>query len=181
MNKYLPIILSVFILFSVASCNEEGSSEGHSTTASPKLSEEEVGAANPEEPAVVPTGSLTADVDGFSWSATANKVAAHYVDGALTISGVTSNGSKFVLEIGEKPEIGIFPINQGKLQSATYASGATDGSTYYCPFDNTTGVINLTLVHEDKVEGTFSFTGSNMREKVNVTDGEFSAPVLTKP
>lgn len=171
MNKNLLFALSLIVAMLFAACESDKPSDNASDTNSETT---EVTTDNgTSTPAI--NGTMSAKVAGEKWMATQTR--ADYIEGTLTIVGTAADGSKFTLEIGEKPEIGIFPISDRKLQAAKFSN---ETSTYYCPFNKTIGVINLTLVHEDKVEGTFSFSGSNMSQLISVEDGTFSSPITTK-
>ena len=169
MNKTLLFSISLILVLLIAAC------EGDKPTATDTDSTTTDTTTNTQNDAPAINGTMSAKVAGEKWTATQTR--ADYIDGTLTIIGTAANGSKFTLEIGDEPEIGIFPISDRKLQAAKFSNANT---TYYCPFNNTIGVINLTLVHDDKVEGTFSFTGSNMSELMNIEDGTFSSPITTK-
>lgn len=123
-------------------------------------------------------GQMAAKVDGQAWQAT--KAQADYIDGTLIITGTGADQSKLVLEIGEKPVIGIFPIKRGKLQAASYEQTTEGGTKYYAPFDGSTGVVNITAISDDEVAGNFSFSGSNFSKHVLIEDGTFVAPIITK-
>ncbi len=158
------LIVATTLLFTA--CNSGGESADGTSTETTETSEQNASG-----------GSMTANVDGQGW--TTKTVQADYKDGSLMITGMGTDGSKLILEIGEKPIIGIFPINRKKLQAATYEQGA-GGSKFYAPFDGATGVINITAIDDNQVSGTFSFSGSNMSKHVLIEDGTFVAPIVTQ-
>lgn len=123
-------------------------------------------------------GSMSAQVSAAAWQASDAK--AMYEGDMLVITGTGADGSKIRLEVGEKADIGIFPIRRGKLQNATYTKASGANSKYHCPFNNTSGVINIDLINDDVVNGSFSFNGSNFSEIISIEDGKFSIPLGNK-
>lgn len=171
MNKNILLALSLILTLMFVACESDkpATTENDTNTENTETASDN----GPAKPAV--NGTMSAKVAGEKWIAKDTR--ADYIDGTLTIVGTAADGSKFTLEIGEKPEIGIFPISDRKLQAAKFSNATT---TYYCPFNKTIGVINLTLVDDDKVEGNFSFSGSNMSQLISVEEGTFNTPITTK-
>lgn len=172
MNKTLLFSISLILAMLFVACESDKPADSNTDTATGTTE----GTTDAADNSPAAKGTMSAKVAEEAWTAT--EVRADYIEGTLTIVGTADDGSKFTLEVGEKPVIGIFPISDRKLQAAKFSNST---STYYCPFNNTMGVINLTLVHDEKVEGTFSFAGSNMSSLLIIEDGTFSAPVITKP
>ncbi len=154
--KILAYLLALSMVVAAASC---GNNADEATT--------ENGA-----PAV--NWTMTAMVDSVAW--TAKNVTTREDQGTIYITGAAEDGSQVVLELGEKPAIGIFSIRRGTLQAATYIS--KEGSKYYAPFGGTTGVINITQVEKDSLlAGDFNFSSSNTLDFHIVSDGKFIAPL----
>lgn len=140
-------------------------------TDKPTNTETEVPADEPEPL----SGQISATVNNNAWSTT--QVSATYSDNGLIITATADDGSILTLEIGEDPEVGIFPIRKGKLQAASFVQTVPERTTFYAPFNRTTGTINISLIDDDKLEGSFSFTGSNVSKYVIVEGGSFVAPI----
>lgn len=168
--KLFGLLLALMTL-TIISCDNAGSTgpdaDGTDTTATQTTDEETA------------IGTMTAAVAGSAWSAADAK--AMYEGDMLVITGTGADGSKIRLEVGEKADVGIFPIRRGKLQNASYTKASGANAKYHCPFNNTSGVINIDLINEDKVDGSFSFNGSNFSEVISIEEGHFSLPIGNKP
>lgn len=118
---------------------------------------------------------MTALVDSVQWKA--NKVTSREEQGTIYITGIAADGSQVILELGEKPRIGIFPMRRGAVQAGTYVNQG--GSKYYAPFAGTSGVINITEYVKDSIlKGEFNFSASNTMDLYLVEDGSFSIALL---
>ncbi|CAN5283568.1 hypothetical protein BH09BAC1_BH09BAC1_14690 [soil metagenome] len=160
MKHLLSLLIISIIAFAATSCGGNGSAEGTENTE-----------------ATVASWSMTALVDSVDWQA--KDVTTYEDQGTLYITGVATDGSKVILEMGVKPSIGIFSIRRGTVQAATYV--APSGSKYYAPFGGTTGVINITGYASDSmVSGEFNFGASNTLDLHIISEGAFVAPVTKK-
>lgn len=124
--------------------------------------------------AVVNKYVMTALVDSLPWAATT--VDTHEDQGTIYITGTAADGSQLVLELGEKPQIGIFPMRRGTMQAGTYIN--KEGSKYYAPFAGTSGVINITEYAKDSLlKAEFNFSASNTMDFHLIEGGSFTAPL----
>lgn len=159
---FLP--LTVFVIFQ--SCD----SDNTSTT------NKQADATSETTTPIEYTGQMSVQVDGEVWETT--KVHADYQDFVLIVTGEAANGGKLTLEIGDTPEVGIFPIKRRSLNAATY--NPDGGSTkYYSPQNNTNGVINISAIDDKEVKGTFSFMAASRTDYVQLEEGSFTAPLAT--
>jgi hypothetical protein len=126
----------------------------------------------PELPAL--NGSMTAVIDGVSWSATTALTAAES-GGILGFAGSDASnvtiGMAFVLD-----GTGTYPIGPSIPTNATY----TDGSSAQWSADpfNGSGSITVTTLTSDHAVGTFSFVmepdaGNSATGSVTITAGTF--------
>lgn len=126
------------------------------------------------EPVAVNQYVMTALVDSMPWTATT--VDTREEQGTIYITGTAADGSQLILELGEKPQIGIFPMRRGSVQAGTYVN--KEGSKYYAPFAGTTGVINITEYAKDSVlKAEFNFSASNTMDLHLIEGGSFIAPL----
>lgn len=161
------ILMIVLVLtFLIPACHSKGGGDNSTTTSTDSTAVTEN---------IKVAGSMTAIADGKNWIA--SSVTANYNDNGLVITGTDDEGSTIKLEIGDDPIVGIFPIRKGRLQAASILVTVPERSTYYSPFNNTTGTINISYIDDDKVVGTFSFTGTNVHDYVIVEEGSFTAPI----
>ncbi len=124
-----------------------------------------------------PAWAMTALVDSVDWKAT--DVTTYREQGTLYIKGVAADSSQVILEFGDRPVIGIFPIRRGTFQAAVYVNQR--GSKYYAPYGGTTGVINITSYAKDSlISGEFSFGATNTMDLHVISAGNFLAPVQKK-
>ncbi len=117
---------------------------------------------------------MTALIDSVAWTATS--VDTREELGTIYITGIAADGSQLILELGEKPRVGIFPMRRGSVQAGTYVN--KEGSKYYAPFAGTTGVINITEFAKDSVlKAEFNFSASNTMDLHLIEGGSFIAPI----
>ena len=172
-TRFFSLVCGLLMIFAI-SCDNAGSGTEADTNGS-----DSTAIISDEKPDKV-TGSMNAEVAGGNWMA--DNVSAKYESDLLVITGTGTDGSVIRLEIGETPDIGIFPIRRGKLQNASYTKASGANAKYHCPFNNTSGVINIELINDDELVGTFSFAGSNFSERINIEEGRFSVPITnSKP
>jgi hypothetical protein len=159
MKYLLPLMIAITFAFAATSCGDSNG-EGTETTEETRAN-----------------WTMTALVDSVDW--TAKDVTTREEQGTLYITGVAEDGSQVILEMGEKPAIGIFSIRRGTVQAATYVNPR--GSKYYAPFGGTTGVINITGYASDSmVAGEFNFGATNTLDLHFISEGKFIAPVAKK-
>lgn len=132
------------------------------------------GEINDAETVVVNPYTMTAVIDSLPWTATS--VDTREDQGTIYITGIAADGSQLILELGEKPRIGIFPMRRGAMQAGTYIS--KEGSKFYAPFAGTSGVINVTEYAKDSIiKAEFNFSATNSLELHVVEGGVFVAPM----
>lgn len=159
MKYLLPLMIAITLALVVTSCGDS-TGDGTQTTETPKAN-----------------WTMTALVDSVDWKA--KDVTTREEQGTLYITGVAEDGSQVILEMGDKPSIGIFSIRRGTVQAATYVNPR--GSKYYSPFGGTTGVINITGYASDSmVAGEFNFGATNTLDLHFISEGRFVAPVAKK-
>lgn len=158
--KSLPkVLILLFLVTFFAACNN-GGAEGDTETTTGEVSTTKY--------------TMTALVDSVEWSAA--KVETHEDQGTLYVTGTATDGSQLILELGEKPHIGIFPMRRGAMNAGTYVN--KEGSKYYAPFSGTTGVINITEYAKDSIlKAEFNFGATNSMDLHNVEGGVFTAPL----
>lgn len=110
------------------------------------------------------TGNLSATVDGspvtFSFTTGGS------TEGAFSFGGLSGNASLFFVLGGS----GAGSYTLGSEHLATYMP---DSSNPMVSYFSTSGTLTLTAGSETHIEGTFSFTGTNMAtmQTISVTDG----------
>lgn len=155
----LFILLSFFTAFTAC----DGGADG-----------EDVVDAATDETSVASQYMMTALVDSVPWTATSIDTREEL--GTIYITGIAADGSQIVLELGEKPKVGIFPMRRGSGQAGTYMN--KEGSKYYAPFAGTMGVINITEYAKDSLlKANFNFSSSNTMDMHLIEDGSFIAPI----
>lgn len=153
------LFLLPILVFAMSSCGDSATEDGTTT----------------EDGAPAANWTMTAVVDSLPWKA--EKVNTREEQGTIYITGTSEDGSQVILELGERPTIGIFSIRRGTLQAATYVN--KEGSKYYTPFGGTTGVINITQFAKDSLlAGEFNFSASNTLDLHIVSQGMFTAPII---
>lgn len=133
------------------------------------------GAAAETTNAPKPSWAMTALVDSMDWKAT--DVTTKQEEGTLYVIGTAEDGSQVILEMSQRPSIGIFTIRRGTPTAATYIN--KDGSKYFAPFGGTTGVVNITGYAKDSMlAGEFNFGATNSLDLHIISEGKFIAPVI---
>jgi hypothetical protein len=144
-----------------------------------------IGCSNSDSAAVGENGDDTAGsaanafimkavIDSVEWTATS--VDTKVEQSTIYITGTAADGSQVILELSERPSIGIFPMRRGNGQAGTYKNST--GSKYYAPFAGTSGVINITEYAKDSIlKGEFNFSASNTMDLHLIEKGVFSAPM----
>lgn len=158
MKPFIKLFILIFLVGSIAACkNGSGTGvEGEDGTVAAK------------------TFIMTALIDSTVWEATT--IDTREEQGTIYITGIAADGSQVILELGEKPAIGIFSMRRGSVQAGTYVNKT--GSKYYAPFAGTNGVINITEHAKDSIlKGEFNFSASNTMDLHLIEDGVFSAPL----
>ena len=140
------------------------------------------------------SGTMSATVDGQSWTATSGAVAATYITNTLTVigsqvqgtSGSTITGSTLTITINNVRGTGEFRLGElGFAQGfAGYAiqTGAGSNDQGWGTTNTETGTVNITRldVPNKTVAGTFSFRCRNSNPNAtpairNITNGRFEA------
>jgi len=108
-------------------------------------------------------------LQGFSIDGKSVNIQLYAIDGSLEVG--TYNMSSTNPEDVTVGSLSLIDINTSTLTSLTYSSAICS---------NASGTVNITFVDNTKIEGTFSFTGREVRENddcsggtKNVTDGSF--------
>jgi hypothetical protein len=140
------------------------------------------GTQQPEEVVVADTHTayMTATADNQEWIA--DSINAGYAENSFIIRASNDYGSTIVLELyGKDLKPGIYPIRKGRMQAATYVASEKVNDTYYAPAPDQVrqaGVINISLINKEYVEGSFSFNASNMADYKEINNGRFGAKII---
>jgi len=123
---------------------------------------------------VTPTGSMTAKINGASWSASI--ISDTIQNGTITISGKSQDNSLIWINLNQV-RTGVFTLNDSSIHTASYYSG--DGiSSYTTSYGlNASGQVNITGINynDSLMSGTFSFIGvSPIGGEKQIADGKFN-------
>jgi hypothetical protein len=161
MKILFKVVILAFVVVSIAACNNSDSAT---------IGENTEDTSDPA-PNVF---TMTAVIDSAVWTATA--IDTREEQSTLYITGTAVDGSQVVLELSERPNIGIFPMRRGTGQAGTYVNST--GSKYYAPFAGTGGVINITEYAKDSIlKGEFNFSASNTMDLHLIEKGVFAVPM----
>lgn len=138
------------------------------------------------------TGSfVNAKVNGANFSATGQVVQGAYESGNIVLQGLAVNGtnsSSMAIQLYKAGGLTVGTYNVGPdqtgdvgLLSYTTVTSAMSTVTYVSgACANASGTIEITFIDDTKIEGTFSFTGVELRDNddcsggtKNVTNGSF--------
>lgn len=117
-----------------------------------------------------PTSTMTAKIDGQSWSADFTSAA---IEADLfQVSGGTQSGNQYIYLVLTKDMVASgakLTMDNGGVFSVSYSEGVN----FYSNSESAT--VNITTYSSDKISGNFSFSASNFSsESVNVTNGQFT-------
>jgi hypothetical protein len=161
MKVLFKAVVLVFLVAGIAACNNSDIGV---------LGENGDGTAGTAPNAFI----MKAVIDSVEWTATS--IDTKVEQSTIYITGKAADGSQVVLELSERPGIGIFPMRRGNGQAGTYV--IKTGIKYYAPFAGTSGVINITEYVKDSIlKGEFSFSASNTMDLHLIEKGVFSAPL----
>jgi hypothetical protein len=123
---------------------------------------------NPADPlGITGSGTMSATVDGKSWSASLNVNALRSEEG-FAIQGFDEDGASITLSLdGDVDDKGDYMLGDGFEAAYIDSNGSNN-------FVGTSGEISFSKLTNDKAKGTFSFTGEDgMGETIQVTNGQF--------
>lgn len=121
-------------------------------------------------------GSMTATIDGKSWSA--QNVNAVTLFGSLVLTADRNDGSSFALSFfGTEPKVGTYNLpsdNQNAFGGISYTNKDEEIS-----FTPESGKLEITKFRDNRVvEGKFEFEGTDFNgNKVSVKDGKFDVTI----
>lgn len=128
----------------------------------------------------VGNGTMTALIDGSSWSSknTNNGVVYADVMGSHTIQAEADDGSLIIMTVLGAVSAGdTFTVAGGQF-TPQYKLSISDGNAFVASGGLGTGSITFTTYNNNKVKGTFQFSGKRFlpdatQEEVAITNGEF--------
>lgn len=125
-------------------------------------------------------GTLTAKVDGQTWSSLKATVSATVSNNVLAIQGSTSNGEYIRFNIMNYTGVGTYKTGDNLSNVNSISYGTIDPiASWMSTFNIGSGTIEITEDTATTVTGTFTFTGINANANNStktVTEGSFSAP-----
>ncbi|MEE4260074.1 MAG: DUF6252 family protein [Bacteroidales bacterium] len=121
-------------------------------------------------------GSISLKVDGSTWNASLS-VQAVNAGGVINVTGSDSNAKQAGITLYGITETGTYkvgPPNQGNMLRWTEGLGQTQ--TFQANGVIGDGTITVTELTDNKIKGTFSFTGfSTEQTSKQITEGKFEA------
>ncbi|MFY9241620.1 MAG: DUF6252 family protein [Polaribacter sp.] len=123
-------------------------------------------------------GSLSAKVDGATFTSLSVAVGATVTNGVAAIQGSNSAGEYIRINIMSYNGVGTYSTGNAINNISSISYGTVNPiATWISTFNIGTGTIQITEDTATTIKGTFSFTGVNdgSPNKV-VTEGTFSAP-----
>jgi hypothetical protein len=172
--KQFGIVLTIALSTLLSSCSSDsdGGGGGFSGPATGTFVKAKVAGSNLLAEGSYANGGYNGGnlvLQGFSLTGQSVNIQLYALDGALEVG--TYNMSTTNTEDAYVGSLSLIDINMTTLTSATYSS-------LIC--NNTSGTVEITFVDATKIEGTFSFTGIEVREgedcsggTKNVTNGSF--------
>lgn len=122
-------------------------------------------------------GSMSARVDGTSWTASL-AVAAANTNGVLSVTGSGSDGTQCNITLYNIPGTGTYTVggDPSNANTGRWTGSINAVDTYTTMVGQGTGTVEITELTASKVSGSFSFTAKNtLQNQVSVTQGTFSA------
>ncbi|MCC6318762.1 MAG: hypothetical protein IT361_13860 [Gemmatimonadaceae bacterium] len=147
-----------------------------------------VSACGGSSTAPIPTpnsGSITARIDGASWSSGQGAAAVHAAPGLYAISGISVGSYTMALTLNNIRGPGTFPLGVGPQVPGGYVVLSNASGGWATPLSGAAGTITLTTVTDTRIVGSFSYNA----EPVNVgttgtravTNGAIDMAVNTSP
>ncbi|MGQ0640596.1 MAG: DUF6252 family protein [Gemmatimonadaceae bacterium] len=133
------------------------------------------GPAGPQPGAAGP-GTMTAQVNGSAWTASALK-RAFFTSGLLTIQG--SDGSRIITIVVRTSTTGSFSLDVGNGLGHNAIYTVVPASNWGTALGGS-GTITISAINASNVSGTFMFTGiSNISgtAPAQITNGQFNLPI----
>lgn len=126
-------------------------------------------------------GSLTAKVDGNSFTSLSVAVAATVSNNVLVFQGSNSDGEYIRANIINYNGEGTYKTGDNISNSSSISYGSVNPvSAWISTFNIGSGTITITADSSTNVKGTFSFSGENNSSSAvttkTITEGTFSAP-----
>ena len=136
--------------------------------------------ASDEDLGTTGEGSLTANVNGASFSSLKVSAGAVVTNGIAAIQGSTSDGTYIRINIANYNGKGTYRIGTSLTDatSLTYGTLKPTIAAWIASslIPNSSGTIEITEDTDTSVSGTFSFTAYNSSDKKVITDGKFNVP-----
>jgi len=124
------------------------------------------------------SGTLTAKVDGTSFSSLKASVGATEVANIITIQGSDASGNFIKITINPYSGTGTYTTGDAisNLSSLIYGT-INPVAAWSSVFDSGEGTITITDDDDNHVKGTFSFVGyKGSNDRKSITEGKFNAP-----
>lgn len=121
--------------------------------------------------------AMSATVDGAQWAASPVTVLGATPGDYTTILGVSTDGKKILLAIkGTAPgTYTLNPLEAGIDQVSFYLTDEDAADDDTKKYVSTNGEVTITDVSDNRLSGTFRFTGLNsLDDAVEITEGTFS-------
>lgn len=137
--------------------------------------------ATDEDLGISGSGSLSATVDGSSFTSLSSTVGAAVTNGIAAIQGSTSDGTYIRMNITNYNGLGTYTTGGSfsNQTSISYGTISPSIATWIASsiLSSSSGTIEITEDTATTVSGTFSFVGYNGNtDRKEVTNGVFSAP-----
>ena len=121
-----------------------------------------------------PSGALSAQIDGQSWSATTRNVT--YVSGTVTVTGTDGSQRTVLVAAANVTAPGSFQLTQGNPNGAI-ASVIEGAAIWSSSVAGGTGTLTISVLTATRVKGSFTFTGLPATASATgtraVTSGQF--------
>ncbi|WP_159946882.1 hypothetical protein [Polaribacter septentrionalilitoris] len=123
-------------------------------------------------------GTLTAKVDGQTWSSLKATVGAVVSSGVLAVQGSTSNGEYIRINITNYTGVGTYKTGDNLTNVNSISYGTIDPiASWMSTFNIGSGTIEITEDTATTVTGTFTGINASANNSTKtVTEGSFSAP-----
>ena len=121
--------------------------------------------------------SMSATVDGVEWSSTVASVIGATSGDYITILGVNVGGQKIFLGIkGSEPGKYSLQALEGEADVLSfYLEDKDDEENGTKKYTSSQGTVNITKMEDNRITGTFNFTGVNsLDDVIEITDGKFT-------
>lgn len=123
-------------------------------------------------------GSLTATVDGTTFTSLKATVGATSTNGVAIIQGSNASGEFIRINIANYTGVGTYTTGDSLSNTSSISYGTVNPvATWMSTFNLGSGTIEITVDNGTTISGTFSFEGINQGSpNKTITNGSFSAP-----